>query len=385
MAELEQTLAYTYSDDYLKYNLGKYHPMGPMRIEVADKLVRCSPISDRMRLFKPRQATNDELVTFHDPKYVKVVESVSTTLEEAQNYGLGTMECPVFPELHTSASTIVGGMLDATKRVVAEESRIEFPILAGMHHAHATRAEGFCYYNDIVIALKYALKRGIKRILFLDTDVHHPNGVQEAFYSEPSILKISLHLSSKYIEPATGEIDEIGEGAGRGFNVNLPFYPSTRDSAYLESFKKIVPPLWEAFNPELVIWECGTDTHFADPIGELLLQTISFASLGQRVRELSEELPKGLVLAAGGGYNPEATARCWTVLLAGLLGVTLPEVCPTEWNEFVKLRFNIRSSETYHDARPLKPADPDRAAIVKEKNDKYLATLLETISPYFSF
>lgn len=377
-----RTLAYTYSDDYLSYNLGKYHPMGPMRIEVADKLVRCSPLNDRMRMFKPRQATHDELVTFHDPKYVKVVEAVSTTLEEAQDYGLGTMECPVFPELHASASTIVGGMLEATKRVVAEESKIEFPILAGMHHAHATRADGFCYYNDIAIALKYALKRGIKRILFLDTDVHHPNGVQEAFYSDPAILKISLHLSSKFIEPATGEIAEIGKGEGRGFNINLPFYPSTRDSAYLAAFKKIVPPLWEAFDPELVVWECGADTHFADPIGELLLTTASFASLGSRVGELFEELPAGMILAAGGGYNPEATARCWTVLLAGLLGVTLPEVCPTEWNEFAKLRFNIRSSETYHD-RPLKPADPDRATIVKEKNDKYLATLLETISPYF--
>ncbi|MFQ5980124.1 MAG: acetoin utilization protein AcuC [Candidatus Heimdallarchaeota archaeon] len=384
MAELGQTLAYTYSDDYLKYNLGKYHPMGPMRVEVADMLVRCSPLSEQMRMFKPRQATHDELVTFHDPRYVKAVESVSATLEEAQVYGLGTMECPVFPELHTSASTIVGGILDATKRVVAEETALEFPILAGMHHAHAARADGFCYYNDIVIALKYALDHGVKRILFLDTDVHHPNGVQEAFYANSSVLLVSLHLSSKFIEPATGEINEIGEEDGVGFNVNLPFYPSTRDSAYLEAFEKIVPPLWEAFDPELVVWECGADTHFADPIGELLLTTTSFAGLGRRVRELSEELPKGMILAAGGGYNPEATARCWTVLLAGLLGVTLPEVCPTEWNEFVKLRFNIRSSETYHD-RLLKPADPDRAAIVKEKNDKYLATLLETISPYFPF
>lgn len=380
---MARTLAYTYSDDYLKYNLGKYHPMTPMRLQVADNLIRCSPISERIQRFKPRQATPEELVTFHDPKYVKVVESASATLEEATDYGLGTMECPVFLDLHTSAATIVGGMLEAAKRVIAGESAIEFPILAGMHHAHTDRADGFCYYNDVAITVKYALAHGIKRILFLDTDVHHPNGVQEAFYSNSDLLLVSLHLSSKYIEPATGEIAEIGEDEGVGFNVNLPFYPSTRDPTYLETFEKIVPPLWESFDPEMVIWECGADTHFADPIGELLLTTTSFAALGRRLRELSADLPKGLIVAAGGGYNPEATARCWTVLLAELLNVALPEVAPHEWNEFCKLQFNIRTSTTYHD-QPLKPCTPERAATVKEKNDKYLTTLLEKISPYHS-
>ncbi|MFX0114185.1 MAG: acetoin utilization protein AcuC, partial [Candidatus Hodarchaeota archaeon] len=221
-----------------------------------------------------------------------------------------------------------------------------------------------------------------KRILFLDTDVHHPNGVQEAFYSSSSVLLLSLHLSSKFIEPSTGEIEELGEGEGAGFNVNLPFYPSTRDQTYLEAFEKIVPPIWESFEPELVVWECGADTHFADPIGELLLTTTSFATLGQRVRELSGDLPMGTVLVGGGGYNPEATARCWTVLLANYLNVELPEVCPTEWNEFVKLQFNIRSSETYHD-RPLKPPEPERAVAVKEKNDAYLSELIEKISAYY--
>ncbi|MFX0114186.1 MAG: hypothetical protein ACFFB3_06535, partial [Candidatus Hodarchaeota archaeon] len=157
---MTRTLAYTYSDDYLKYNLGKYHPMGPMRIQVSDNLLRCSPLSERMQTFKPRQATHEELLSFHDPKYIKVVESVSATLEEATDYGLGTIECPVFPDLHTSASTIVGGMLEATKRVITGETQHEFPILAGMHHAHADRADGFCYYNDVVIALKYALEQG---------------------------------------------------------------------------------------------------------------------------------------------------------------------------------------------------------------------------------
>jgi len=356
--------------------------MGPMRIAVADYLLRNS-LSENIQHFKPREATHEELMTFHDPKYIKVVESVSFQGGEAKEYGLGTIECPVFPDLHFSASTIVGGMLNATKRVIDGETKTEFVILAGMHHAHAAEANGFCYYNDCVIALKEALKRGVKRILYLDTDIHHPNGVQEAFYSDSSVLKISFHLASAFIEPSTGEIEEIGEGDGQGFNINLPFYPSTRDQAYLDAFERIVPPIWEEFNPELVIWECGTDAHFADPIGELLLTTDSFAALGNRVGILAENLLFGLVVAGGGGYNPEATARCWTVLLAELIDHRLPEVCPTEWNEFCKLQFNIRSNETYHD-RPLKPCDPERAIAVAKSNSGYISDLLEKITPYYS-
>ncbi len=378
-----QSLAYTYSDTYLKYNLGKYHPMTPMRIGVADHLLRCSPLQEHFQYYTPREATHDELLTYHTPKYVKVVESLSFQGGEATEYGLGTIECPVFPDLHYSASTIVGGMLEATKRVVTEETRQEFVILAGMHHAHPERADGFCYYNDVVIAIKKALNQGVKRILFLDTDVHHPNGVQEAFYTSSNVLVLSLHLASSFIEPASGEPEEIGEENGLGYNVNLPFYPSTRDQAYQNAFQKLVPPIWDQFDPELVFWECGTDPHFTDPIGELLLTTNSFSWLGKRVQELVENVPKGIILTGGGGYNPEATARCWTVLLASFMGIDLPEVCPTEWNDFCKLQFNIRSNETYHD-KPLKPCDPERVITVQQKNDEYFSKLAEKINPYYS-
>jgi acetoin utilization protein AcuC len=231
-------------------------------------------------------------------------------------YGLGTEDNPIFSGVYEFCLLTAGATLMAARMIADEELRVAFNPVGGFHHAGWDHAEGFCYVNDIAVAALQLLKKGL-RVAFVDIDAHHANGVQNAFYGDDRVLVISFHQNGKDIYPWSGFENEIGEGRGKGFTVNIPLPPGTDDDIYVSAFEEIVPPLLQAFKPDVVIGELGADTHLADPLSDLNLTNLGYSEVVRRLAELS---PRLLALG-GGGYDLFKTARNWTLAWAVMNGL----------------------------------------------------------------
>jgi acetoin utilization protein AcuC len=186
------------------------------------------------------------------------------------------------------------------------------------------RASGFCYLNDPAIAILDLVSRG-KRVVYLDVDAHHGDGVQHAFYDTDRVLTVSLHESGQFLFPGTGEVDEIGTGKGKGFSVNLPFHPSTGDETFVRGFEAIVPPLVEAFKPDVLVTQLGVDSFAGDPLTHLQLTTRGFTRMIERMK--SFRLP--WVALGGGGYHLANVARAWTLAFGIMNDLELPDEIPS--------------------------------------------------------
>ncbi|MHA1978702.1 MAG: acetoin utilization protein AcuC [Candidatus Hodarchaeales archaeon] len=332
--------------------------------------------------FTPLEASEEDLLRYHSKNYIKMVKSLSKAGDGYYGrYGLGTGDCPVFPEMHESSCLIVGGTLEGTKRIMNKEVDQAFSLMAGLHHAFEERAAGFCYYNDAVVAINYLQEEcGIERVLYIDTDVHHGDGVLNAFYSSKNVLGLSIHESPQFLFPGTGLSDEIGKEEGVGYTVNIPLFPGTWDDLYIDLFERSIPCIWTEYDPEFIIWQCGADGHFGDILGHLNLTTNLYNYLGKRISELSNtSSAKGrLLLLGGGGYNPDSVARVWMATLAGITGTTLPESSPQEWIDYCKSTYQLEVSPKLTDEK-LDPKKIERHALIEEANSQYLQVLKEEL------
>ncbi|UCE14908.1 MAG: acetoin utilization protein AcuC [Candidatus Heimdallarchaeota archaeon] len=359
-----------WSDKYIEYNLGEGHPMNPKRLIVPYQLFKSLLFHlPEIQVFSPHPASDDEILLYHSPKYLEAMKALSNAGGGARlRLGLGTGDCPVFPGMHEASCLVIGGALEGVNRILNGDVKQAFALLGGLHHAFEERAAGFCYYNDVVIAINYLRKHhGYDRVLYLDTDVHHGDGVLAAFYEDKSVLGISLHESGRFIFPGTGHNDEIGKDNGLGYTINIPFFPGTWDDLYIQTFEDIIPCLWEEFDPEFVIWQCGADGHFKDVLGHLTLTTKTYSYLGQRINELSQKgsADGRLLLLGGGGYNPDSVARVWLATVAGIAGIKLPKESPPEWIEFCQENFNLEVSPLLEDT--IDPKKIDRHPFIEEE------------------
>ncbi|MFX0016766.1 MAG: acetoin utilization protein AcuC [Promethearchaeota archaeon] len=383
-----------WSDQYTDYNLGEGHPMNPKRLLIPYQLFKSLNIFEMPDIitFTPSLATDSDLLLFHSPSYIEGMKALSKAGGGARlRLGLGTGDCPVFPRMHEASRLVVGGALEGVRRIQNGDVQQAFAILGGLHHAFAERASGFCYYNDVVIAIKYLQQKyGIERVLYIDTDVHHGDGVLQAFYEDQSVLGISLHESGQFIFPSTGHHDEIGRGEGLGYTINVPFFPGTWDELYIMTFENIIPCIWEEYDPEFVIWQCGADGHYLDFLGHLALTTKLYSYLSNRIAELSRQgsAQGRLLLLGGGGYNPDSVARVWLANLAGIIGFTLPNKSPPEWVDFCLQKFNLKVSSHVEDA-PLNPKKLDGYPFIEDEileatqeSIRFLKTVLKDISAW---
>ena len=376
---------FIWSDDYTKYNLGEGHPMNSQRMDIPYQLFMNLPDMNQQIIekFSPVLASESDLLRFHSSAYVKMMKSLSKAGAGFYGrFGLGSGDCPVFPEMHEVSSLIAGGALEGAKRIMNGEVRQAFSMMGGLHHAFSERASGFCYYNDIVITIKYLQEEfGIERLIYIDTDVHHGDGVLDAFYNSKKVLGISFHESGQFIFPGTGLSDEIGGGNGIGYSINMPLFPGTWDDQYIDLFEKIVPCIWEEYDPEFVIWQCGTDGHFKDFLGHLNLTTNLYEYLGKRIAELSGKgSTKGrLLLLGGGGYNPDSVARVWMTIFAAIMDIDLPEDSPQEWIDYCKDKYDLKVEPRLADAK-INSKSIDRHILIEEANNQYLQVLKEEIS-----
>lgn len=349
--------AILYHDDFLRYDFGPDHALREIRVKLARDLMRAYGLLDGESAEEIRPAAADEsaLVSVHSPDYVAAVKELSAApARSSVKHGLGTPDNPVFAGMFEAALLQVGATVQACDEVASGRRPRAFNLGGGFHHAMRDQASGFCIFNDIAVGITSLLEEHrVERVLYVDIDAHHGDGVQSIYYANPRVITISFHEDGHYLFPGTGFPDEIGEGDGTGFAVNVPLPPYTRDVSYLYAFQEIVPPLARAFRPDLIVSQLGADAHYLDPLTHLSLTSETYEAVGRMLDDLSAELCHGRwVAVGGGGYDVTAVPRIWTLLGSTMLGRSLDDPLPMEW---------LRESTRIANAVPADKSLRDRA------------------------
>ena len=320
--------AFVYDDAMSQHVLRADHPMRPIRLRHTYELLEAYGAFDGANslLVTPSPADESSVGAFHTRDYMAAVRTLSLGLTGAQPQRFGFAQGgdnPTYPGMYEAAMLSAGATLTAARMVADGEVSAAFNISGGLHHAAARQASGFCVFNDPVVAIKYLLGRSL-RVAYVDIDAHHGDGVQNAFYDEPRVLTISVHESGQYLFPGTGFAGETGAGEGVGYAVNLPLYPYTDDEIYLDAFESIVPPLVQAFDPDVLLTQLGIDSYHTDPLTHLQITSRGFIAAVARLGGLGYPW----LATGGGGYDLGAVARCWTLAYGVMCGAEWPDRIP---------------------------------------------------------
>jgi acetoin utilization protein AcuC len=234
-----------------------------------------------------------------------------------------------------SVSLVVGGSIRAAELVMGGEVTRAFNLAGGLHHAHRDRASGFCVYSDLAAAIAWIRDTHGARVLYVDYDAHHGDGVQGIFYDDPAVLTLSLHESGRYLFPGTGFVDELGEGEGYGYSLNLPLDPFTEDDSWIGLYAKLLPEVAEAFRPDVIVLQNGCDAHLLDPLTHLRCTTRMFEETLRVTLEVADTYCHGRIIATGGGGYAiwQVVPRAWTLVWAALSGQRVENALPREWIE----------------------------------------------------
>lgn len=339
------TVHVAWDDRLTSYNFGPGHPLTPVRVELTIELARGLGVLDQagVSLDAPRPATDAELEYVHDPRYIAAVKEAGDkgVIAGGGQFGLGTMDDPIFPGMH-EASALVAGATLAAARIAWSSDAHGVNIAGGLHHAMRDHASGFCVYNDPAIAISWLLRQGAERIAYVDIDVHHGDGVQAAFYDDSRVLTISLHEHPRTLFPGTGRPSETGGQGAEGMSVNVALPAGTRDAGWLRAFHAVVSPLLRAFKPQILVSQHGCDTHWMDPLANLELTIDAQRAAHAAIHRLAHETAGGRwLVTGGGGYEiVQVVPRTWTHLLAEVSGRPLdPAIAtPPGWRDYVARR-----------------------------------------------
>jgi len=319
------------------YKFRPDHPFNPRRLELAVSLIEALGLvdDDRARVVAPRPATEAELLAVHSREYLEAVKRFSggADLSGAHRWGLGTDDTPIFAGMHEITSLVSGATIRAAELVMRGEVTRAFSICGGLHHAHRDRASGFCVYSDLAAAIAWIRREHGGKVMYIDYDAHHGDGVQGIFYDDPDVLTLSLHESGRYLFPGTGFVDELGEGDGYGYSLNVPLEAFTEDDSWLDIHRKLIPEVMEAYRPDVVVLQSGCDGHALDPLTHLRASTRLYEETTRIVCEAADRVCGGRVVATGGGGYAvwEVVPRAWTLVWGALSGQEVPNHIPHAW------------------------------------------------------
>jgi acetoin utilization deacetylase AcuC-like enzyme len=309
--------AIVFSPIYYRHNPGKDHPESAKRLRaIINELSKLT--NENWQFVRPEKARLGDVELVHSIEYIRLVEAVC----KSGGGLLDLQDTVASPESFDIALYGVGGTLKAVDLVMERKFENAFALVRPPgHHAGNFRALGFCLFNNVAIAAEHLLlKRRLKRVLVLDVDAHHGNGTQEAFYETSNVLYISLHEDPSSF-PGTGFIDEIGEGEGLGYNVNIPLPYGTGDQTYLRTMNEIITPIVRQYEPQFVLVSAGFDGHYRDPVGNLSLSASCIQRIYEVIMSLASEVCQGkLVSVLEGGYNPNIVGKLATGAIAKLSG-----------------------------------------------------------------
>ncbi|KAL2262492.1 hypothetical protein VTK26DRAFT_1173 [Humicola hyalothermophila] len=326
----KKRVAYFYDSDIGNYAYVTGHPMKPHRIRLAHSLVMNYDVYKFLEIYRAKPAVTSEMTQFHTDEYIEFLQKVTpdnmdSFMREQGKYNVGD-DCPVFDGLFEFCGISAGGSMEGAARLNRNKCDIAINWAGGLHHAKKSEASGFCYVNDIVLAI-LELLRFKKRVLYIDIDVHHGDGVEEAFYTTDRVMTVSFHKYGEYF-PGTGELRDIGIGAGKHYAVNFPLRDGIDDVAYETIFEPVIAAVMKYYQPEAVVLQCGGDSLSGDRLGCFNLSMRGHANCVNYVRSFN--LPT-LVLG-GGGYTMRNVARTWAYETGRLVGVEMDSVLP--YNEY---------------------------------------------------
>ena len=323
-------VAYFHNWDVEKYSFGHNHPMKPMRLGMTHTLIKDYDLLDLMNCHSVADAKTYCMLEFHDYDYVRFLEqpmAKNYTVDwnrKCEQFNVGG-DCPLFEGVFDFCAKYTGASLAAADMLMNGGCDVAINWSGGLHHAKKSSASGFCFINDIVLAILRMLRR-YRRVLYIDIDVHHGDGVQEAFYSTDRVMTMSFHHLSENFFPGTGLPEESGFGEGLGYAINIPLKQGIDDAMYDRIFKPIVRETVDHYRPECIVLQCGADSLHGDLLGYF---SLSINGHGECVRFV-KSLGIPMLVLGGGGYTPRNVARCWAYETSVLLDVEIPNVIPEQ-------------------------------------------------------
>jgi acetoin utilization protein AcuC len=352
----------------LEYDFGPRHPLSPRRFGPGVELLRAVGAEPGLA---PEPAADAELEWLHSPAYVAAVKRFSASPEEPPEAGIGPGDDPPFAGMHDAAATVAGGSIRAMEAILRGGTLHAYQPGGGLHHAMRSRASGFCIYNDVALAIARARREGL-RVLYVDLDVHHGDGVQALHYADPGVLTVSFHETGEALFPGTGFVDELGEGSAAGTSVNVPFEPFTGPDAWLAGVRSIVPALGAAFGPDVVVSQHGADGHVWDPLAHLALTTTVMGEAARLVDRVAHRHARGRWLATGGGgYSVyRVVPRAWALTWLAGAHRDVPSRLPAEWRE------RWAGDAARWGDEPLPEKFEDAAGVVSERSSSAAAAEL---------
>jgi acetoin utilization protein AcuC len=313
------------------YDFGPAHPLTPRRFGPGISLLEALGAANRLA---PEPASDEELAWVHEPGYVEVVKAFSNDPFAGSRAGIGPGDTPAFPGMHASSAAVAGGSLRAMEAVLSGDVLHAFHPGGGLHHAMPARASGFCVYDDPALAIARARRDG-QRVLYVDLDVHHGDGVQAIHWSDPGVMTMSIHETGRVLFPGTGFPDELGGPGALGTKVNLPLDPWTGERGWLQAIELVLPALAERFRPGVIVSQHGADSHAFDPIAHLNVTTTAMGRAARLVDELAHRYAGGRWLATGGGgYDVyRVVPRAWAHVWLAANHAPVPDALPEAWRE----------------------------------------------------
>ena len=313
----------------LAYDFGEHHPLTPRRFGPGISLLEAVGATPGL---EPEPATDEELAWVHTRGYVETVRRFSDEPWLPGTMGIGLSDNPAFAGMHDAAAAVAGGSLAAMRAILDGRVRHAHHPGGGLHHAMPERAWGFCIYDDPAIAIAAARRAGL-RVLYVDLDVHHGDGVQAMWFDDPGVLTISFHESGRYLFPETGFPDELGRGAAAGTSVNVPFEPFAGEDAWRPVVLGLVPELAASFGPDIVVSQHGADAHAWDPLAHLRVTTTAQWAAARMVDAIAHRWAEGRWLATGGGgYDVyRVVPRTWALTWLAGAHREPPPAIPEAW------------------------------------------------------
>ncbi|XP_020520768.1 histone deacetylase 6 isoform X2 [Amborella trichopoda] len=327
---VKRKVSYFYDPGIGNYYYGQGHPMKPHRIRMAHNLIVHYNLHHLMEINRPCLANTDDIMKFHSEDYVNFLQTVTPETQHEQmrqlkKFNVGE-DCPVFDGIFNFCRASAGGSIGAAVKLNRGDADIGINWAGGLHHAKKCEASGFCYVNDIVLGILELLKVH-RRVLYVDIDIHHGDGVEEAFYTTDRVMTVSFHKFGDYF-PGTGHLKDVGFGKGKYYALNVPLNDGMDDESFQRLFRPVIQKVMEVYQPEAVVLQCGADSLSGDRLGCFNLSVRGHADCLRFLRSFNVPL----MVLGGGGYTIRNVARCWCYETAVAVGVEPDNSLP--YNEY---------------------------------------------------